>query len=195
LACAAAVALALGVGVEDVVARLGTVPPVPSRLHTTRAPSGLVVIDDTFNSNPAGASAALELLVGQRGTGRSVVVTPGMVELGPRQFEENRIFARHARDVSSEVIVVGRTNRRALSDGAAQDLSAADLAKASRRGVGSNGSGAAVRGNGQAAPGAVMRSGVVMCVRTRDEAVTWVRDNLRAGDVVLYENDLPDHYP
>ena len=31
-------------------------------------------------------------------------------------------------------------------------------------------------------------------VATRDEAVAWVRSELRAGDVVLYENDLPDHY-
>jgi UDP-N-acetylmuramoyl-tripeptide--D-alanyl-D-alanine ligase len=32
-------------------------------------------------------------------------------------------------------------------------------------------------------------------VRTRNEAVEWVRSTLHAGDVVLYENDLPDHYP
>ena len=30
---------------------------------------------------------------------------------------------------------------------------------------------------------------------TRDAAVAWVREHLRDGDVVLYENDLPDHYP
>lgn len=29
----------------------------------------------------------------------------------------------------------------------------------------------------------------------RSEAVAWVRSNLRPGDAVLYENDLPDHYP
>jgi hypothetical protein len=32
-------------------------------------------------------------------------------------------------------------------------------------------------------------------VATRDDAVTWVRENLAEGDTVLYENDLPDHYP
>ena len=30
---------------------------------------------------------------------------------------------------------------------------------------------------------------------TRDDAVAWVRDQLGPGDAVLYENDLPDHYP
>jgi hypothetical protein len=29
----------------------------------------------------------------------------------------------------------------------------------------------------------------------RAEAVNWVRQNLGPGDTVLYENDLPDHYP
>lgn len=32
-------------------------------------------------------------------------------------------------------------------------------------------------------------------VDTRAEGVTWVRENLHAGDVVMYLNDLPDHYP
>jgi hypothetical protein len=31
-------------------------------------------------------------------------------------------------------------------------------------------------------------------MKTRDEAVRWVRRTLVAGDAVLYENDLPDHY-
>jgi UDP-N-acetylmuramoyl-tripeptide--D-alanyl-D-alanine ligase len=35
----------------------------------------------------------------------------------------------------------------------------------------------------------------VRTVRHRDEAVRWVRENLTEGDVVLYENDLPDHFP
>jgi UDP-N-acetylmuramoyl-tripeptide--D-alanyl-D-alanine ligase len=35
----------------------------------------------------------------------------------------------------------------------------------------------------------------VTVVASRDEAVDWVRDNLGPGDAVLYENDLPDHYP
>ena len=43
--------------------------------------------------------------------------------------------------------------------------------------------------------GAAHRDLVVHLAPTREHAVEWVRANLRAGDVVLYENDLPDHYP
>lgn len=35
---------------------------------------------------------------------------------------------------------------------------------------------------------------ITMCA-DRTEAVAWVRGHLQAGDIVLYENDLPDHYP
>jgi UDP-N-acetylmuramoyl-tripeptide--D-alanyl-D-alanine ligase len=35
----------------------------------------------------------------------------------------------------------------------------------------------------------------VQCVETRDEAVALVRSTVNARDAVLYENDLPDHYP
>ena len=35
----------------------------------------------------------------------------------------------------------------------------------------------------------------VRSVDRREQAVAWVRATLGAADAVLYENDLPDHYP
>jgi UDP-N-acetylmuramoyl-tripeptide--D-alanyl-D-alanine ligase len=184
LACAVAVALSLGVTVEAVVERLGTIPAVPSRLTSTKAPSGVQVLDDTFNSNPAGANAALDLLAALPAPGRRVVVTPGMVELGPRQAEANRALARRARSLATDLVVVGRTNRRALEAGATQpDAGQPDAGQpdAGQPDAGGPGSGARWPG--------------LTWVRHRQEAVAWVRDHLGPGDLVLYENDLPDHYP
>ncbi len=157
LACAIAVALRLGVAAEQLADRLAAVRPIPNRLTSAQAPSGVLVIDDTFNSNPAGAQAALALLAAAPVSRRRVVVTPGMVELGPRQRPENEAFATAACDVATDFVVVGRTNHRALLRGAAP-----------------------------------LRPVVV---RTREQAVTWVRTHLGPDDAVLYENDLPDHYP
>jgi UDP-N-acetylmuramoyl-tripeptide--D-alanyl-D-alanine ligase len=156
LACALAVAFALGVPHDVALARIAGLPPVANRLASAPAPSGVWVIDDTFNSNPSGARAALAELARRAVGGRRVVVTPGMVELGPRQFDENRSFAQAAKDVATDLVIVGATNRRALEAGWSP--------LPSRR------------------------------VRTRDEAVAWVRATLGQGDAVLYENDLPDHY-
>ncbi|MGH9086774.1 MAG: Mur ligase family protein [Acidimicrobiales bacterium] len=157
LACAVAVAVRLGVPPGQAAARLSSIPPVPNRLTAERVPSGVYVIDDTFNSNPAGARAALAVLAAAPVDGRRVLVTPGMVELGRRQATENEAFAADACAVATAIVVVGRTNRRALLRGAAA------------------------------------RSPVV--VDTREQAVAWVRANLGPADAVLYENDLPDHYP
>ncbi len=49
------------------------------------ASSPMTVIDDAFNSSPNGARAALEVLAQFKG--RRIIVTPGFVELGPKQDE------------------------------------------------------------------------------------------------------------
>jgi UDP-N-acetylmuramoyl-tripeptide--D-alanyl-D-alanine ligase len=174
LACAIAVALALGVERGELVARLGHLPAVEHRLEAVLAPTGVTILDDTYNANPAGAAEALAMLDRApadrapdgspgRPTGRRrVVVTPGMVELGRRQAEENRRLAATCAGVATDLLVVGRTNRRALMTGAAS------------------------------VPGSPLR---VRRVGRRDQAVAWVRQSLGSGDAVLYENDLPDHYP
>ena len=159
LAIAAAIAVRFGVPVEDISRRLTTLPTTPHRREQTESQTGFVIIDDTYNSNPAGAGAALDLLSSLPGDGRKVVVTPGMVELGARQFEENSRFAQDVGARASDLVVVGRTNREALVQGAS--------------------AGAAT----------------VTVLASRQEAVEWVRSRLGPGDAVLYENDLPDHYP
>jgi len=160
VACAVAAALEVGVPVEAVAARLGELAPADHRLTVSTGSGGFTIIDDTYNANPAGAAAALEALArNATDGGKRVVVTPGMVELGPRQFDENRTFAMNASRAVTHVIVVGYTNRRALLEGAA------------------------------------LGTAQVIAVETREHAVEWVKANLAPGDVVLYENDLPDHFP
>jgi UDP-N-acetylmuramoyl-tripeptide--D-alanyl-D-alanine ligase len=160
VACAVAVALELGIGLEQIAERLPSLPTAAHRRQVTTGRTGATIIDDTYNANPAGAAAALDLLaqLGRDGS-RRVVVTPGMVELGHRQHQENVRFAKAAAKVATDVIVVGQTNAAALIEGAA-------------------GGGAQV-----------------VRVATREQAVTWVTDHVEPGDVVLYENDLPDHFP
>jgi UDP-N-acetylmuramoyl-tripeptide--D-alanyl-D-alanine ligase len=159
LACALAAGIALGFDAHELAERIAHVAPVASRLTVAGAPSGVLVVDDTYNANPAGAVAALDLLGSLPITGRRVVVTPGMIELGTRQSTENEAFAGAASNLANELVVVGRTNADALTRGA--------------------------------------RSGGAHVVRvpTRERAVEWVRASLGEGDAVLYENDLPDHYP
>ncbi|MGY6497974.1 MAG: Mur ligase family protein [Microcella sp.] len=158
VAVAAGIALAAGVPVDTIAGRLGDLPGSAHRAEVQTAPSGARIIDDTYNSNPVGAHRALEgaaALAAESG-GPLVVVTPGMVELGPVQFERNRDFGAAIKAAGGTLYAVGRTNRAAL-----------------------------VAGYGEGA----------IAVATREQAVAAAVE--RAGDrgVILYENDLPDHYP
>ena len=120
VACAIGVAVVLGLSHEEIVTHAAQIRPVENRLTVGTAASGVQVIDDTFNANPAGAKAALELLERTGSDGRRVVVTPGMIELGSEQFSANQEFAAHAAKVANDLIIVGRTTARALAEGAHQ---------------------------------------------------------------------------
>ena len=122
LACAIAAALELGCPLDQLAQRVRTIRPVANRANVITAPSGVVVIDDTFNANPASAAASLALLRSTPATGRRVVITPGMIELGPDQFRENAILASRVSDMGAELVAVGRTNVPALFEGYDGDL-------------------------------------------------------------------------
>ncbi len=168
LACAVAAALAVGVTENALCESLSEIKAPPNRLNAVVAGDvGVEILDDTYNSNPAGARRALAALQRRVESGkRGVVVTPGMVELGHKQFIENLRFAKAIADVASILIIVGRTNQEALRQGARE---------------------------GAAGSGANLTQ--IVEVRTREAAVSWVRRYLSDRDVVLYENDLPDHFP
>jgi UDP-N-acetylmuramoyl-tripeptide--D-alanyl-D-alanine ligase len=117
LACAMAAARELGVDVATIVAHLGDVAPVANRLNVATSPAGIVVVDDTFNANPASALAALTTLASLEVTGRRVVVTPGLVELGAEQYGENLRLAQMVEAIPAELLAIGRTNIVALSAG------------------------------------------------------------------------------
>jgi len=117
LACALAVGVALGRTPHELVAACSNVRPVDNRLNVATAPSGVVVIDDTFNANPASATRALSALAALNLSGRRVVVTPGMVELGGEQYRENAVLAQSVSAMDAELVTVARTNAKALADG------------------------------------------------------------------------------
>jgi UDP-N-acetylmuramoyl-tripeptide--D-alanyl-D-alanine ligase len=78
---ATAIACALGIGRDQIRAGLEATLPVPGRLNVIHAPGGWIVIDDTYNANPASLYAALQVLAGQ--PGERWLVLGDMLELGP----------------------------------------------------------------------------------------------------------------
>jgi UDP-N-acetylmuramoyl-tripeptide--D-alanyl-D-alanine ligase len=117
LACALAVVLELGHAPREVLDRILRVSAVENRSNVVTAASGVEVIDDTFNANPASATSALKVLTNMTLTGRRVVVTPGLVELGREQYLENVALARKIAFYGAELVIVNRTNAVPLTFG------------------------------------------------------------------------------
>jgi len=110
-----------GLNEEEILARLETIPPTRHRREIIKAPGNIIIIDDTYNSNPAGFIFALETLK-NTGTRRKILVTPGMIELGEKQFELNKDAARSTAKIADYVIIVGETNKIALEKGLKEEL-------------------------------------------------------------------------
>lgn len=112
----ACVGLALGLNLEQIKKGIEKIEPIPHRLNIIKPASGITIIDDSFNSNPIGAKAALDVLQQFKG-GRKIIVTPGMVELGARQDEANREFGKNIAKVCDYVILVGKDITKAIYEG------------------------------------------------------------------------------
>ncbi|TVQ15580.1 MAG: UDP-N-acetylmuramoyl-tripeptide--D-alanyl-D-alanine ligase [Balneolaceae bacterium] len=158
LGIAAGTSFGLRPGTIQVAAR--RVEPVEHRLELKRA-NGLLIIDDAFNSNPVGARNAVDVLSRFK-TGRRVIITPGMVELGELEEAENREFGRHIGRAGLDlVILVGGLRSKPIIDGIRESGYPEDQ---------------------------------VRIAATLFEAREILAGYARDGDVVLYENDLPDIY-
>jgi UDP-N-acetylmuramoyl-tripeptide--D-alanyl-D-alanine ligase len=123
-------ACAQGMAPEIVIAALRNVKAESNRLEPVRVPIAslpkstgqqvkpgqILRLNDAYNSNPIGFASALDVLSEIPG-GRKILVTPGMIELGEKQEEENRRLSTQAAKVCDLVLVVGETNKKAILEG------------------------------------------------------------------------------
>jgi UDP-N-acetylmuramoyl-tripeptide--D-alanyl-D-alanine ligase len=158
-ALACVVALNLGVHADAISQALASMPPVPHRLQVVRD-DRVTVIDDAFNSNPQGFVDALHVLSAFANR-RRIVVTPGMVELGPESVRSHELVADAMTETCDFIMLIGDSwpaefRQRLLANG--------------------------------------FPSSSLFVFDSLDESTEFLGSFLQQGDVVLYENDLPDNY-
>lgn len=99
-ACAAAAAAhAIGIGVPAIVSGLGAAHAVGSRMRVRALPTGLTVVDDSYNANPASVAAALRSLREAPAT-RRLAVLGDMLELGVTSDDHHRAIGRLAAEMA-----------------------------------------------------------------------------------------------
>ena len=109
-----AMAYELGLNSEEIKVGVKRIKPIEHRLELRRL-GDINIIDDAYNSNPVGSSMAVDVL-GMM-DGKKIIVTPGMIELGDKQYEYNMEFGRHIAKVCDEVILIGKEQTKPIQDG------------------------------------------------------------------------------
>jgi UDP-N-acetylmuramoyl-tripeptide--D-alanyl-D-alanine ligase len=113
---ATAVAVHEGMTLREIAYLVQRLKPSESRLVRREVAPGITIINDAYSANPAGVVSALKAL-SLHSTGRRVLITPGMVELGPLHETENRKLGEAAAEAATDVILVGREQTRPIWDG------------------------------------------------------------------------------
>ncbi len=105
---------AFGISKEKLIVGVKKVKPIAHRLELKKM-GNINLIRDDYNSNPVGAKAALDML--KLMPGKRVIVTPGMIELGNREYELNLELGRQIAQVCDEVILVGEHQTKPIQEG------------------------------------------------------------------------------
>ncbi|MBM7634316.1 UDP-N-acetylmuramoyl-tripeptide--D-alanyl-D-alanine ligase [Geomicrobium sediminis] len=112
-------AIAIGaeknISLETIARAIKGVAPVKHRLELKKTSDTLTIIDDSFNSNPTGSKMAVEVLGYM--PEKKVLITPGMIELGDKEYELNKRLGMHAAEVCDYIILVGKKQTVHLQDG------------------------------------------------------------------------------
>lgn len=111
---AIALAYHLGVEIEKLQNATKMIEPITHRLEL-KTYNDVCIIDDAYNSNPTGSKMAVEVL--NRMPGKKIIVTPGMIELGAKEYEYNYAFGQQLALVCDEIILVGENRTKPIQEG------------------------------------------------------------------------------
>ena len=102
-----------GMSIDELRRGVSLVKPIEHRLELKKI--GMInIIDDAYNSNPVGSKMALDVLKFM--DGKKIVVTPGMVELGDKQYELNYKFGEYISESVDVAILIGKNQTKPIYD-------------------------------------------------------------------------------
>ena len=107
ITAAVAVALSLGVSPRDIEFAARKLKPISHRLEMKKFIGGALLLDDAYNANPVGSIEAVNVLGSFEGY-KKIIVTPGLVELGEKEYECNYNLGRAASKEADVIILVGK---------------------------------------------------------------------------------------
>ncbi len=115
---AVSLAYTLGVPIPDLQYAVASLRPTEHRLEMKPFTNGSLLIDDAYNSNPEGCLEAVRVL-GSFTDMKKVIVTPGLVELGDKEYECNYNLGKEAAKNCDIIILVGTNRSKPMQDAVA----------------------------------------------------------------------------
>lgn len=113
---AAALASFLGVSDESIRFAAAALKPTEHRLEIKQSVAGSTLIDDAYNANPEGSIEAVRVL-SRFDNMKKVIITPGLIELGAREYDCNFALGVEAAKICDIIILVGLNRSKPLKDG------------------------------------------------------------------------------
>lgn len=117
LLAAIAVGKFLGFPLQSMVGALSGHTAPPGRMRLIPGLRGTLIIDDTYNSSPAAATAALSALSLVGGKGRRIAVLGDMLELGRYSTAEHKQVGKDVAEAADLLLTVG-FRARDMAEGA-----------------------------------------------------------------------------
>lgn len=114
IAGAIAVAHTLGIPMEKLKYPVKQLESVEHRLQLKKQ-GNRIILDDAYNSNKSGFEAALDTLAMFKEL--RILMTPGMVELGEKQYDENKEVGIYAADKCDYAVLIGKEQTKPIQDG------------------------------------------------------------------------------
>jgi UDP-N-acetylmuramoyl-tripeptide--D-alanyl-D-alanine ligase len=102
LACAA-VAEYLGMSLKEISDVAKKIQPIAKTMKNYQGIKNTVLIDDTYNSNPAGVMTALDYL--KKFNGRKIIILPGIIELGSATEKVHKALGKKMSEICDLIII------------------------------------------------------------------------------------------
>ena len=116
IVAAAGVAYTLGVTAKDIAFAISALKPTEHRLELKSFKNSSLLIDDAYNANPEGCLAAVRVLSHFEGM-KKTIITPGLIELGEKEYECNFNLGVEAAKHCDKIILVGENRSKPIKDG------------------------------------------------------------------------------
>ena len=158
IALSCGIAYKMGLKLSEIKSAIATLKPIPHRLELIHE-NGITILDNSFNSSVESTTAAIETLALFEND--KIVVTPGLVELGQTEYEENQRMGEQLALVATKVVIVNKVNKEAITKGLL---------------IGG------------------FNEENILFAEDLEQAKNLLSTIIKNGDVVLFQNDLPDNY-